>query len=191
MTRNILRVIVVVLSSRFALPQAPGNPSPQEILASTLADLRGLSETFETTGIDTGDDRSTLSLSLVRGPVGGSQSSAAWVPAAVHPSAGTVSAKRLRHRTPKAARKAYENAAKLARKRHAQEAVKELQRAIALDSGFAEAHDDLGVLYACLGRYPEAAAELRRAIELVPEESLPRSNLAWVLFAMGQGAEGP
>jgi Flp pilus assembly protein TadD len=115
--------------------------------------------------------------------------SATPVPQPVHSSPGAVSAKRLRHHPPKTARKAYENAARLARKKNDGEAIQELQRAIAIDPDFAEAHGDLGVLYACLNRFPQAEAELRRAIELVPEESLPHSNLAWVLFTIGQRAD--
>ena len=101
-------------------------------------------------------------------------------------SAETVSAKRLKHRPPKAAREAYTRAA---RSKNAQKTSQELERAIALDPDFAEAHCNLGVAYARLNRYPEAAAEFRRAMELAPDESLPHANLAWVLLVMGQRTE--
>jgi Flp pilus assembly protein TadD len=100
-----------------------------------------------------------------------------------------VSAKRLRHQAPKAARAAYNKAGSLIRKKKFEQAVKEFQRAIALDADFAEAHDDLGVAYTRLNRYREAEAEFRRTIELIPDESQPHSNLGWVLLATGRRAE--
>jgi tetratricopeptide (TPR) repeat protein len=65
----------------------------------------------------------------------------------------------------------------------------ELENAIALDQKFAEAHAELGVQYALLGRYQEAEAELRRTIELIPDDSIPYSNLAWVELRLGKVAE--
>jgi Flp pilus assembly protein TadD len=37
--------------------------------------------------------------------------------------------------------------------------------------------------------FSQAAAQFRRAIELLPEESIPYSNLAWLLFLTGQRDE--
>lgn len=185
MLRTILRLGLGFLSSGFAFPQVPGTPTPRETLAATLADLHGLGEAIDGLVAENPIARTTLSFSIVDGRV----VSPMRLPAQGSSSAGTVSAKRLRHRAPKAAREAYEKAAKLARRKDVLKAAKELERAIGLDTDFAEAHGDLGVVYACLGRYPEAELELRRTIELIPEESLPRSNLAWVLLAMGRRAE--
>ena len=180
MKLTILPVGIVLLSSALALPQAPG-PTPQEVLSRYLADLHGLSEAIDKPSPEDPTDRGALWFSVVNG----SRVSTAAV-AAARREAGTVSAKRLRHRVPKAAKEAYEKADRLHRKRDFAKAAQELERAIALDPDFAEAHVDLGAAYAHLGRYPEAEMELRRAIQLIPDESLPYSNLAWLMFAVGQ-----
>jgi Tfp pilus assembly protein PilF len=190
MNRIILCVSLVLLSPGFALPQLSTTPTTQEVLSATLSDMRGRAEAIDTSREYEWSDRSMLWFSLAGNPALGSPIVSATLPSRQeHSSAASVSAKRLRHRPPKAAREAYEKAAKLARNKDDQKAATELERAIAIDTDFAEAHDDLGVLYACLGRYPQAAVEFRRAMELVPEESLPYSNLAWVLLAIGQRDE--
>jgi tetratricopeptide (TPR) repeat protein len=190
MLRNQLRVILVVSSAHFAFPQTPSAPTAQEVFASTLGDLRGRSEMIDQSRREDWSNPGSL-YSLLGGPVAKSPMPFDTIRSAapVHSSAGTVSAKRLRHHPPKAARQAYEKASRLARKKEDQKAATELERAIALDPDFAEAHCYLGALYARLRRIPEAAAELRRAIELIPDESIPHSDLAWVLFAMDQRAE--
>jgi tetratricopeptide (TPR) repeat protein len=186
MLRNLLRVIVVVFGSGFALPQTPSGPTAQDVIAGTLSDLRGRSEVTDQSRREDWSDPGTL-YSFFGGPVARSPMALDIpLPARERPSAGTVSARRLRHRPPKAARQAYE---KGIRNKDASKAAMELEKAIALDPDFGEAHADLGVAYSRQARYPEAAAEFRRAIDVIPGESLPYSNLAWVQFAMGQRAE--
>lgn len=175
MTRAIL--ITGLLSPAFAFPQSPPETA-QEVLSATLAELQGRKEIIETSST-----RNVLRFSPAATPM------IATIRAPALESAGTISAQRLRHRPPKAARKAYEKAAKLLQNRKAEEAATELEKAISLDPDYAEAHNDLGVAYIRLGRNPEAASEFRRAIALVPGESLPLSNLAWVLSAMRRPAE--
>jgi tetratricopeptide (TPR) repeat protein len=177
MRRTLLALILALLSSALVLPGWPQSspPTAQEVLSAALADMRGQKEVIDTSGT-----RNVLWFSSTATPM----VSTVRLPARESP--GTVSAKRLRHRPPKAARQAYDKAA---RNKDAGKAALELEKAIVLDPDFAEAHNDLGVVYTRLGRYPEATSEFRRAIELVPEESLPHSNLAWVLSAMGQRAE--
>jgi tetratricopeptide (TPR) repeat protein len=185
MTRIILRIGLAFLSSGLRLParpQAPSVPKAQEVIASTLADLRGVSETVETARPEDRMERTALWFSVLNNPT-------VSIAPKPRPLPGTISAKRLRHRPPKAARQAYERAGKLSRGKHVAQAAKELEKAIAIDSDFAEAHGNLGVTYSQLHRYPEAAQEFRRTIELIPDESLPHSNLAWVLFEMGQRTE--
>jgi tetratricopeptide (TPR) repeat protein len=190
MIQTTVRVGLALLSSGLAvraLAQAPSTPNAQDVLASTLADLRGVSETIDTSRPENRSDRSALWFSVLTGPTGPiARLDSVQFPARERTSAGTVSTQRLRHRVPKAARRAYERAVG---SRDARKAANELESAIKIDPDFAEAHNDLGVIYARLGRNPEAAEELRRTIELVPEESLPYSNLAWVLFEMGLRAE--
>lgn len=167
MLRTVLCVSLALLSSDFGLrawPQASSPPTAQSILEATLAEMRGISETIDRIVPE------SLSSRLPTEPS----------------SAGMVSAKWLRHRVPKAARRAYEAAGGIP---DSTKAAIELENAIKIDPDFAEAHHALGVVYAHQNRNPEAAAQFRRTIELVPEEAIPYSNLAWVLFAMGQRAE--
>jgi adenylate cyclase len=58
----------------------------------------------------------------------------------------------------------------------------EFQRAIALNPGSARAHQAYGfILLGGTGRFEEAIAELKRALELDPLSPLINSNLGWVL----------
>jgi len=170
---------LVLLNSAFALPQASPSTA-QEMVAASIADLRGVSDAFEIPRNDSALDRKALWLSALNAPI-----VSAPLPPARHPTSGTVSAQRLRHHPPKVARKAYEKALHT---KDMNQAVRDLQSALALDPDFADAHVGLGVAYTRLGQYPEAAAEFRRAIELVPDEAIPHSNLAWALLSMGQMA---
>jgi len=187
MIRNILRVIVVVLSSRFVLPQTPVTATPREVLSSTLGDMRGRPELIDTSRREDWADPSMLWFSLAGSPmVSPGSINSLPRPAREPSSAGTVSVQHLRHHPSKAARWAYE---KGIRSKNAVKAASELEKAIALDPGYGEAHADLGVAYTRQRRYPEAEAEFRRAIELIPEEPVSYSNLGWVLFVTGQHAE--
>ena len=100
-----------------------------------------------------------------------------------------MSANSLRHQIPKAAKQAYQRALKLSARTNAEGAVNELQKAIGLDPGFAAAHNNLGVQYAWLGRFPEAETQFRRMIELMPENPVGRANLALVLIQIGSRDE--
>ena len=180
MTRSMLAAGPAFLGSAlvlFAWPQVSPQTA-QEVLAASVADLRGQKELIETS-----TTRNVVSFSATGTPM------ISTVTSPVRESAGTVSAGWLRHRPPKAAQEAHKKGGKLIKKKKLESAAQEFERAIALDPGFADAHNDLGVVYARLGRYPEATAEFRRAIELLPQESSPRSNLAWALFLTGVRTE--
>jgi Flp pilus assembly protein TadD len=86
---------------------------------------------------------------------------------------------------PKEAKKAYERANKAARSNQLAKAISELERAVALDTEFGEAHTDLGARYAQSGRYQDAERETQRAITIMPEDWIPYSNLGWIEFALG------
>ena len=107
----------------------------------------------------------------------------------VRPSPETVSAASLGHRVPKAAKKASDRSAKFSRKGDSRRAAEELEKAVALDPEYAEAHGNLGFEYSQLGRLREAEAEMRRAIALDPYVSIAHSNLGWVLFQQGNFAD--
>lgn len=63
------------------------------------------------------------------------------------------------------------------------------RRALKVAPEFAEAHFNLGVLYADSGRLPESAAAYRRAIALQPAMADGWRNLGIVLSRLGQGIE--
>lgn len=105
------------------------------------------------------------------------------------PTQQIVSAHSLRHRVPKAAKRSYQRALKLSGATDTRVAVKELEKAIRLDPGFALAHNNLGVQYAWIGQYEEAEEQLRRTIELMPESPVGHANLALVLVQIGNREE--
>jgi tetratricopeptide (TPR) repeat protein len=98
---------------------------------------------------------------------------------------GVTSAQLLLHKVPKQAKKAFERAAKLSKARKHAEAARELERAIAVDPGFAEAHVNLGAQYYLLNRLQDAQRLLRRATELDPSSAGGFSNLAAVELLRG------
>jgi Flp pilus assembly protein TadD len=64
-----------------------------------------------------------------------------------------------------------------------------LEKAVALDPEFTNAHGNLGAEYAVLHRYGEAAAELERAVALDPSAAWMQSNLAFALWQAGKPME--
>jgi tetratricopeptide (TPR) repeat protein len=108
-------------------------------------------------------------------------------PRTVPPAAtGTVSISRLRHKIPKEAMTAFDKAAKLTAAGKYPEAARELEKAVARDPYFAEAHANLGNQYFRLGRLEEAESELSRAIALDPDSSTAHSNLGILQFHRGK-----
>jgi len=180
MTRPVTAASLAFLSSVSVLSAWPqlSPQNAQEVLDASMADLHGRREMLETS-----TTRNVISFSPTATPM------ISTITSPVRESPGTVSANWLRHRPPKAAQEAHKKGNKLLKKKDLENAAYEFEAAIALDPGFADAHNDLGVVYARLGRYPEATAEFRRAIELLPQESSPRSNLAWALFLTGVRTE--
>ena len=177
MMQAIIGLAFALVSVGVGFSQTFEAPSTQEAVAATLGNLQGIGETFNTPKIE----HLRILWHLI------TYDSALQPP--VTSSGPIVSVRRLRHRVPKSANKAFERAGKLARANDAGRAAMELENAIALDQKFAEAHAELGVQYALLGRYQEAEAELRRTIELIPDDSIPYSNLAWVELRLGKVAE--
>ena len=129
--------------------------SPVAIEAALLADLRGDTASSQAVEISRRVDR---------------------------PSGQLVTVARLRHKTPKEALKAFARAETLSRAGNKEGVADELEKAIARDPEFAEAHSNLGVQYARLGRLQEAAAEFERAIALDPSSSNSYYNLGLVSF---------
>ena len=134
-----------------------------------------------------GDEITSESLSVFPGNV----------PVSVHlperkmeqPSGASVSVERLRHQPSKRALRAFLQAQKLSAASAHERAADALEKAVALDPEFIEAHGNLGVQYAFLKRYKWAADEFRRAIALDPATAQHQSNLALVLLSLGQSVE--
>jgi Tfp pilus assembly protein PilF len=69
------------------------------------------------------------------------------------------------------------------------EAVREYQRAIALDPKYVKAHNNLGVVYMRMNRGSDAASELRVALSIDPRNVESIVNLALVQKAAGRLAD--
>jgi Tfp pilus assembly protein PilF len=132
--------------------------SPAAIEAAVMADLRG-------------DEASVPMVEVSRRPD--------------RPAGQSVSVAHLRHKTPKEALKAFARAEKLSGAGDHETAANELEKAVARDPESFEAHGNLGVQYATLGRLQEAAAEFERALALDPSSSNSYYNLGLILFQAG------
>jgi tetratricopeptide (TPR) repeat protein len=105
------------------------------------------------------------------------------------PPDGSISVARLRHKPNRAARKAFDRAQKFSGAGDYQQAASELQKAIAADDLYSEAHANLGVQYMKLSKFNEAVVEFRRAIALDQGTGAYYSNLALALAALHQVSE--
>jgi len=94
----------------------------------------------------------------------------------------SVSVEQLRHKAPKEARRAFERGGKFDRSGDHRRAASEYEKAIIRDPEFADAHNQLGVEYAELGRNGDAGMEIRRSLALDPGSWSAHYNLALVLF---------
>lgn len=90
----------------------------------------------------------------------------------------TVSVSALRHKIPGKARDAFCRALKFVQAGKWQKGAEEMEKAVAIDPDFADAHSNLGAAYIALGRFRDASAELRHAIALDPGVSTYHSNIA-------------
>lgn len=98
----------------------------------------------------------------------------------------TVSVSALRHKIPGKAREFFSRALKFARAGQWQKGAEEMQKAVAIDPDFSDAHSNLGADYIALRRFREAIAELRRAIALDPGVSAYHSNIALAYLLLRQ-----
>ncbi|PWU07881.1 MAG: hypothetical protein C5B51_08855 [Terriglobia bacterium] len=96
----------------------------------------------------------------------------------------TVSAKRLRHNTPTKAWDAFNRSLKFVNSGSWARCAVELEKAVAIDPGFPEAHSNLAVTYIELLRFDIAAEELRQAVKLDPSNSVYHANLALALILL-------
>jgi Flp pilus assembly protein TadD len=101
----------------------------------------------------------------------------------------TVSAAELRHKLISRAVAAFSRALKLAHSGAWEVGARELEKAVAIDPGFSEAHGNLGVYYFVLRRFEQAAYEFRSAIDLDPATSVYHSNLAVDMLLLQRSEE--
>lgn len=69
-------------------------------------------------------------------------------------------------------------------------ALKKLQRALEIDSNYAQAHNALALLYIRLGENEKALASFKRALDLSPNDPNILNNYGQFLCHIGQPAEG-
>lgn len=96
----------------------------------------------------------------------------------------TISLQQLRHKVPPAAQKAFQKGERAAAKGDLNQARTCFEEAVARDSEFADAYNELGGVDAGLNHLEEAAAQFQKAIDLVPEHRRALPNLSIVLAKM-------
>ncbi len=100
-------------------------------------------------------------------------------------SSGPISVLRLTHKVPKNARDAFNRATEFDKKKQHAEAIQELERAVALDSAFADAYNNLGVQHFLLNELAATEKSLRRALELDPSFVTAHINMAYLALTKG------
>ncbi len=99
--------------------------------------------------------------------------------------AGPVSFYQLRHKIPKKAKKEFTIGAKLVALGDSDGAEAHFRKAIALDPGYMEAHNNLATRLMVAKRFNEGLLELRIAEALDPASCPVHSNLAFAYLKMG------
>jgi tetratricopeptide (TPR) repeat protein len=94
------------------------------------------------------------------------------------PASGFVSLHDLEHPVPKKAREAAYQAQVLSLANHTPKAIAKLEDAIRIDPDFRDAHLNLGVQYARVGRTADAHAEFEKALEIGPPAAPIYADLA-------------
>ena len=84
---------------------------------------------------------------------------------------------------------AFERSLKHASRREWEAAARDLEKAVGIDPGFADAYGNLGTCYLEMHNAESAAVELRRAIELDPAPATFHVNLAIALTILNQREE--
>lgn len=100
-----------------------------------------------------------------------------------------MSVTQLRHKPEPHALRAAVKAQKLSASGDYSGAAAALEKAVALDPNFGEAHGNLGAQYVRLHQPARAATEFRKAIALDGTSSVQQANLALALVQIGQCAE--
>ena len=191
MRNTMVMAWIAALTSYARAAQEPERMrTPAEVQAAMEADLHGRAEVMY------GSDAAAMRNALLNGTPGDRnrairESLHLPDPPRQPVISGTISATTLRHTVPKAAVRAHERGRKSFAAGKTGEAARELEKALALDPEYAEAHENLGALYLKLNRRAEAEVHIRRAIELNPSSSFAHSDLGAIQLLAGdlQAAE--
>jgi tetratricopeptide (TPR) repeat protein len=108
---------------------------------------------------------------------------------AARPGAGTISVKQLQHPPTRKAYDALLAAQKFAETGDYNKAVESIERAIAISPDYADAWVNLGARHLGMGRYQQAIAETRHAIELAGPSPMTLSNIAFAQALLGSRDE--
>jgi tetratricopeptide (TPR) repeat protein len=109
---------------------------------------------------------------------------------AAEPVSGVVSLRELQHPIPKKAlRAAYEAQHAFSREHDVPKAIAKMEKAIQIDPLYRDAHCNLGVLYARVGRMTDARAEFQLARDIGPAAGTIYADRALASLALGQHQE--
>ncbi|HTS65782.1 MAG TPA: tetratricopeptide repeat protein [Candidatus Acidoferrales bacterium] len=101
----------------------------------------------------------------------------------------TISMALLQHKVPGKAQKELELAMRAKKKNDTGGAIDHLQKALALDPRYMQAHNNLGVCYIATGRAGLALGEFQKALEMDPADSGLQANVAAALLGLHQAAD--
>ena len=105
------------------------------------------------------------------------------------PISGVVSLRELQHPISEKARRAAYEAQQFSRANKIPQAIAKLEKAIRIDPSYRDAHCNLGVLYALMGRTADARAEFQKALDIGPPAAAIYANLALVSADVGEFAQ--
>lgn len=104
---------------------------------------------------------------------------------AERPVSELVSVRRLKHKIPKEAKKAFVKSVQLSEKGDDDACLDYLKRATELDPEYMEAFNNLGARYMKAGKHQQALTAFQRAMELDPSATLVQINASAALMALG------
>lgn len=110
-------------------------------------------------------------------------------PQAAKPISGVVSLRELQHPISEKARRAAYDAQRFTNAHNLPKAIAKLEKAIRIDPSYRDAHCNLGVLYAQMGRVTDARAEFQKALDIGPPAAAIYANLALVSADVGEFAQ--
>ncbi len=110
-------------------------------------------------------------------------------PSRSKPISGIVSLRELQHPVSKKALRAAYDAQQLANADKIPQAIAKLEKAIRIAPAYRDAHCNLGVLYARVGRTADARAEFQKALDIGPPAAAIYADLALASVASGEFVE--